>query len=386
MTTAVLMDHVSAYAAAVRAQLADLSPEQVEDLTDGLEADLIEALEDSQRAVPGETGADQVPPEASMLDLTRRFGPAAAYAAELRAAAGLDGPGPRPRRRGTAVRGRVAAVRRRVRAVLDDVLESTVAPFLATPAGRGALSLASLLRPLWWVLRGWLWFVVLKGVSDLLGGPDSSIRRFVPDDPVTWVVFVAALLASLEVGRRRPARVWTRRVVVAASLVAVLFLPWAVSSLEHEIRLRAGREVFYEYVEVPIETPVTPEDGVYVDGMQVSNLFVYDADGNPLEGVQIYDDRGRPVRTTYDEGYEQWMLPGVAEPWTFTPAQDGDGRARWNVYPLMGAPSFAWTYDGDGPVLVEGEELRMPPLPFAKAPAVVVGERSPGSEQVLGSN
>ena len=51
MSTAVLLDHVSAYAAAVRSHLAYLSPEQVEDLTYVLEADLAEALEDPRGAV-----------------------------------------------------------------------------------------------------------------------------------------------------------------------------------------------------------------------------------------------------------------------------------------------------------------------------------------------
>ena len=102
MTAAVLLDHVSAYAAAVRSHLADLSPEQVDDLTDGLEADLAEALEDREGpVVTGEIPIGRAavdagipsPPDgaagSAVIDLTRRFGPAAAYAAELRAAAGL---------------------------------------------------------------------------------------------------------------------------------------------------------------------------------------------------------------------------------------------------------------------------------------------------------
>ncbi|MFP3714969.1 hypothetical protein [Puerhibacterium sp. TATVAM-FAB25] len=47
MTTGNLLDaHVRGYAQAVRLHLADLGPEVVEDLTDGLEADLAEALAD----------------------------------------------------------------------------------------------------------------------------------------------------------------------------------------------------------------------------------------------------------------------------------------------------------------------------------------------------
>ena len=90
---------VAGYAAAVRRALAGLGPEQVEDLTDGLEADLAEALADE--AVAGR-GADPV----------TRFGTPEEYAAELGAAAGLvpvpTAPGRRrrrPRRPGPGARG-----------------------------------------------------------------------------------------------------------------------------------------------------------------------------------------------------------------------------------------------------------------------------------------
>ena len=82
--------------------------------------------------------------------------------------------------------------------------------------------------------------------------------------------------------------------------------------------------------------------------MQVSNLFVYDADGNPLTDVQVYDDRGRPVRTTFDNGFDQYWFPEATEPWSFVSRVDSDGRARWNVYPLQGAPTSEFTYDDDG--------------------------------------
>ena len=64
-------DDVGAYVAAVRARLDDLAPEEVEELTGGLEADLAEAL----------AGFDETP--------RQRFGDPAAYADELRAAADL---------------------------------------------------------------------------------------------------------------------------------------------------------------------------------------------------------------------------------------------------------------------------------------------------------
>ncbi|WP_263117995.1 hypothetical protein [Cellulomonas sp. RIT-PI-Y] len=70
----------------------------------------------------------------------------------------------------------------------------------------------------------------------------------------------------------------------------------------------------------------------------------------------------------------QLALPGVPEAWTFYPSQDLDGRNRWNVYPLNGAPDSAIDYGGDlqngSFPLVAGAELQQPPIPFAKAPEV----------------
>ena len=75
---------VAGYAAAVRRSLVDLGPELVDDLTDDLEADLADALDDERHVAHGRGLLDQ-------------FGPPEAYAAELRAAAGLA-PAVRPAR------------------------------------------------------------------------------------------------------------------------------------------------------------------------------------------------------------------------------------------------------------------------------------------------
>ena len=84
------------------------------------------------------------------------------------------------------------------------------------------------------------------------------------------------------------------------------------------------------------------------------------------------------MRTTTDEGWSTWSLPGVTEDWNFLPATDEDGRTRWNVYPLLGAPNADFEWDRLGidesaqdPVDVLTAEPRVPPRPFAKAPSVV---------------
>lgn len=384
MTTAVLLDHVSAYTAAVRSHLTDLSPEQVEDLTDGLEADLVEALEDREGpVVTGEipigraASAAGIPvppgsaPGASMIDLTRRFGPAAAYAAELRAAAGLEPAGPPPAARPSRWRGRLA---RRMGATRTRVLELTsgarqaLAPVLATPLGRRVVTSLVALRPLWWVVRGWVWFVL--GAS-VLWARYHPLGFYVPMTVGTWLLLAALVVLSIATGRGLGGqRRWVRGGFAALNVVAVLALPSTLSNFDNELRrelLSGGTE----YVEVPVYEQVPVVDGVYVDGMLVSNLFVYDAEGDPLERVQIFDDRGRPVRTTYDDGSGAWSLPGVVDPWVFSPDTTVDGRARWNVYPLLGVPFGEMGDAGDGVEPSDAPEPRTPPRPFEKAPALV---------------
>lgn len=379
MTTAVLLDHVRSYAAAVRFHLADLSPEQVEDLTDGLEADLAEALEDPHgvavtgavpTAVPpvgaspvtvGERPADpsgQV--GASLIDLTTRFGPAADYAAELRSAAGIAPAGATRRRR--SLRARWGAWRDGADARLAAMLE----PLTGSKHWPAVVSFGEAVRPAWWVLRGWLWFVILSWLTMGLFYPSNVLA---PDHLGRWLVLSACVVLSVQWARGLlPERRWSVRVLRTAHVVALIIaVPVVLTAASQSVTTHTV------YIDNTVYGAAPPEDGVYVEGQMVSNLFVYDADGNPLSGVQIFDDRGRQVRTTYDEGSGEWYLPGVDEPWSFAPSVDGYGRVRWNVYPLSGAPLDAWTYDDEGRrVPADGYELRVPPHPFAKAPAVVV--------------
>ncbi|WP_199424879.1 HAAS signaling domain-containing protein [Actinotalea solisilvae] len=367
---ALVLDHAAAYAAAVRGHLDDLSPEQVDDLTDGLEADLAEGLEDgAARHVPVGAGGDAS--ATVMLDLTARFGPAAAYADELRAAAGL-GPRPAPTpapRLQRASRLRDAAVGVASRLVAS--ARRRLAPVLAAPAVRWASAQLGTLRPLWWVVRGWAVYAIgMRAADAWTSGP--AFDRYVPRTFLSAVLLLALVALSVRLGRAgRPTDDLGRPALAALNVLALVAVPVFASSAHDELAARlAAQQVVY--VETPVYQPAAPpEDGVRVDGMLVSNLFVYDAEGNPLDDVQIFDDRGRQVRTTYDDGFGDWALPGVDEPWAFGARTDADGRARWNVYPLRGAPVSRWTTSDDGARTLDEGELRTPPAPFAKAPALL---------------
>jgi len=364
--TAVLLEHVRAYATAVRSYLADLSAEQVDDLTDGLEADLAEACADPRGPVatgeipmvdPAGLLADAA--GTSMFDLTQRFGPAVEYAAELRSAAGLE-PGQAPGHR--RFRDGAASLWGRARAASGPVRSS--APWQAV----GAFLVA--LAPLWWVLRGWVVFAVFLGLSDYLHGWES--QHFVPRAPLTQVLLIAVVLGSVQVGRGLGrSRTWSRRTLGVVNVVAIVFVVPMLAGFDTTVHQRlAARGPFPVFVRERVAAPA-PQNGVFVGGVQVSNLFMYDAAGNPLDQVQVFDDRGRPVRTTYDGGGTSWALPGVTEAWTFLPSQDADGRSTWNVYPLVGLPATQVSFGASAePKPVAGATPRIPPRPFAKAPAV----------------
>lgn len=357
---------VASYAAAVRRHLVGLSSEQVEDLTDGLEADLADALADPLGTPSGAT---------NHADLTGRFGSPATYAQELRTAAGLPDAGPPEERR--RVRGLLAAPVRAAastaRGVLDRLRERPwwlpVEEFLVT------------LAPAAWLLRGWLVAKVVSAVLRALVPDGGAGGAWLPTTFLDWLLLIGLCIVSVQWGRGRwQDGLWSRRARRTATLIAVVAaLPVVVAVAEHDALASAPR---VEYQSV--STPAQPQDGVVVGGMAVSNLFAYDAAGNPIDGVQIFDDRGRPVRTTSDDGTGEWSLPGVAERWSFVSAQDADGRQLWNVYPLRGgaAASFEWNDLGQR-VLSGGVAPRTPPRPFAKAPTVTLPGAATGGMTVV---
>ena len=336
---------VAGYAAAVRRALVGLSPEQVEDLTDGLEANLAEALADESAAGRG-------------LDPVTRFGTPEEYAAELGAAAGL-GPvegGRRRRRIPDDLRHPVRALR---------WFGSTLLEWLrGHPWWRPVEGFLVSLRPAWWVLRGW---VVWQLTKPFVAWDDDG---WMPRGFAGFVALGVLVVASVQWGRGRwrlPGR-WQRLPVLVSAVAAVAVIPVMVAA--HD-----GSVVYvYPDQSVAYAAPVEPSNGVWVDGMQVSNLFVYDAQGNPLSGVQVYDDRGRPVVATDDQGQSPWYLPGVDVPWSFVGEPDTDGRMHWNVYPRQGAPSdqFVWSDQTGLQELPQGIRPQDPPLPFPQAPTIVV--------------
>ena len=159
---------VAAFVAEVRARLADLPPEERQELTDGLEADLCDLV--------AEAG-----PEA--------LGDPDAYTRELRAAAGLD-----------PVTVRVAGHGRPLGERVARLLDASHARWDRAVGGLPGRpwEFVQTLRPLWWVTRAW----VAVELLDLWfgGAPYAYVPRV---GSLGLVLTVLAVVASVQVGRGR---------------------------------------------------------------------------------------------------------------------------------------------------------------------------------------
>jgi hypothetical protein len=328
----------------VRARLADLSEEQRDDLLGGLEADLSELVAD------GGTVAE--------------LGDPRAYADELRAAAGVTPAGERRRPRW---RLRSTPTPDSITADLDRARDRWEGLMAARPWTAQTWEVVQTLRPAWWVLRAW----VAVEALDLLTGPwehATLIPRF-GDDLSGLVLLLAAMVGSVLLGLRKvwpaaksPGSVLARVVLLGLNVLALLLLVNVVDSFPSSRYLNDVGHPAASGINRPFYG-----GGVSNDGRLVRNVFAYDAQGNPLQGVQLFDQAGKPLAIDPDMVARMryaGRLPTVY-PW-----KNGD-RNVWNAYPLpvrfdnggWARAKNAWT--SENPPFVP----QSPPLPV---PAVTL--------------
>ena len=323
-TTTAPADPIAAFAAAVRVELRDLPADEVDDIVDGLESDLAE-----QAAEHGE-GFEL--PDAS------------AYAAELRQAAGLP------------ERPRGVTARQALGAQLRDLSERTLRGIRSSRMGSGLLDFAVALRPIWWIARGWMLYVLVFGLFGLYFG--TAIGVPIPRNGGAFVALAITMLVSIQWGRGRwRPGAWTRVGLIVVSTVTAVMLPFVIGIAAGQVQSwRNNASAVYSYNQAP--------QGLAVDGQRVRNIFAYDAAGNPLTDVQLFDQNGSPLTTVggqdptspVDE-YFAWgggpVPVGVSQP----------GRTPvWNVFPLAEIPAGA--DDGD-PTLAQPAAP-----PFAQVPSL----------------
>lgn len=284
------------FAAAVRAHLADLPEAELDELLDGLQADLAERVADG-----GE------------------LGDAAQYADELRQAAGLPP-------RGEPVARERKRMREALRETRIDLARRTGAFWGATPARRAVRDFALSLRPVWWVLRG----VVLGWIVLMLFG--HPVVNGLPVSMPGLLLTGALVVLSVQWGRGawapKPWLVAVRRVVSAVAIVLLLPL------------IAIGWNAMTTPVYIESDPGLLP--GLAQNGQQISNVFAFDCSGRPLDGVQLFDQEGRPITTLQQEG-----VAGAEPMWGFDEERQQNivyernalagYSGMWNAFPLREA-------------------------------------------------
>ncbi|MEQ6896171.1 hypothetical protein [Microbacterium sp. KR10-403] len=342
-TTTAPADPIAAFAAAVRTELRDLPADEVDDIVDGLESDL----------------AEQAAEHGDGFELPD----AAAYAAELRQAAGLP------------ERPSGMTARQALGAQLRSIGDRTVRGIRSSRIGSGLLDFAVALRPIWWIARGWMLYVLVLLVLRVFLG--LSVDVPIPMSGAAIAILVVMVVVSIQWGRGRwRPWAWTRVGLIVVSTVTAVMLPFVIGIAIGQVQSwQRDASAGYVYDQAP--------PGLAVDGQRVRNIFAYDADGNPLTDVQLFDQNGNPLTTVggqdptspVDE-YFAWgggpVPVGVSQP----------GRTPvWNIFPLEEIP--AGLDDGD-PTLAQAATP-----PFAQVPSLqrlLAASPTPSPEPTEGSS
>ncbi|HQH08437.1 MAG TPA: hypothetical protein PLU83_06645 [Phycicoccus sp.] len=292
---------IHSYVANVRFHLSDLPSEELDELVGGLEADLAE------RATELPDGAD----------LSSAFGAPEAYAAELRSAAGLP-----PR----VVEAVPAPPRPGFLREQELSWRASRDAFLATH------SWAAELRPVWWVTRG-----------AILAMPVALMTGIGLGNPVAWLMVLAGAGLSFWWSRRDPApSTWTNRLGILASVAALLLaIPMALTVMARSAWSGGSNQAVYSEPQWSAG-PVMGSEGVWVNGEPATNLYVYDADGNRIDRVRIFNQYGQAVAVPL-EGLEQINveLGRTSQP-ALPTNPDGSRDVNRVVFPIRWGSLTGW--------------------------------------------
>jgi hypothetical protein len=327
------------YLDGVRAALADLPAPEVAEILDDVRAHLADLTA-------------ELDGEVDVAALTARLGPPSAYAAELRAAAGYPAAEPEETGRSRhglarlAVAAPVAGVvlfllgaaagapavvliglligalglplvirdgpRVPSVAALPEVRWFVAARPAAGTAPRTITDFVASLQPAWWVVRA-IAAAVLVGTVVFSG-----------DEPAVLLLALVAVPVSIWVGHRtRRDRRWLWG-VVPLNVLAGLVLLWPLGAGPSEA-YDTGSASSY-----PVSMP-----GLWQDSeREIRDIRPVDANGNPLTGVYLFDQDGRPIDTSAGEecaGYDEYggtrAAPRSGAPYP---------RGTWDVDPRTG--------------------------------------------------
>jgi hypothetical protein len=255
MTVDTVPAEVRSYLEAVRGHLADLPPQERDDLLADVESSLVESARDGD-------------------PVAARLGPPESFAEELRSAAGLGTTSPMP-----APPSRLA---RRIRELADD------------PRVARLRHLGGELAPVWWVARAYVAAVALALAT---GASFSTDHPAMPTWGLGDAALVALLLAAaascwLGLRMRRAGRAPHTALAVANALLVVACVP----VLNHLTQPSPAQRLVWQLDAQAADIAATPAfDGLVADGRPVTNIYAYSRDGKLLLDVLLYDENGLPI-------------------------------------------------------------------------------------------
>ena len=328
MTATTASIEVHDYLAAVSRELADLPADERDDLLEDLDSHLHEVIAEGEGT------------------LEQRLGPPEAYAAELRASAGLS----------LSDRSTASVLHRAVNSLSASAIWRRTAEH---PWTRATLEFLPQLRPAWWIVRAWLAAGVVAGFyhqrGRLNGGSITDVYR----DSGLWprgfrqpyigvVLLVIAIPISIQLGRR-PLRGGTRWLVLAGNVLAAVLLLPAIAALGGVTNyVQSGQAI--------------PSDGLFDNGSQVTNIYPYDAQGRPLDHVRLFDQNGQALLgvTGNSNDFQVGINPGAM-------MATAPASANPNDFPL---PNTVTIYGPDGTPttsVLPRPTIVVAPLPSASA-------------------
>lgn len=314
-------DEIAAYVEAVGEALAGLP-----------ESTRTELLEDLPEHL-AEVAADGIG------TLTERLGPPSVYAAELLASAGYVGgfPDPPPSVDRFAELREVAVQRLHI-------LDTKAGPLFGYAR---ASEFLMLLRPAWWVLRGYLAAMVVAMMLDSSGQPIGLLPRIGGSEIVALILLAAGILASIWLGRRSlRLKQWPRYALWAGSAVLVLVALGGFAGADS-----SSRNDYY--TDVQYDNPYS----------HIQDVFVYDEQGRLIEDARLFDQDGQPIRL----GNPYCTATTTENPYGDSVPAEDDSK-----YPFCAdnAPFRVPSADGLSPSAVPGESaLPAPADSAAPAPA-----------------
>ena len=335
MTVTTASTEVRDYLAAVSRELADLPADERDDLLEDLDSHLHEVIAEGEGT------------------LEQRLGPPEQYAAELRASAGLS----------AADRSTANVLHRAINSLSASAVWRRTAEH---PSTRATLEFLPQLRPAWWIVRAGLATGFVAGVyraRGFNGGTITDVYRNSGLWPggfghryVGLILLVIAIPISIQLGRRS-LRGSARWLVIAGNVFAMVLVLPALAALSSQTYLVQSGQPF-------------PNDGIFNNGRQISNIYPYDAQGHALDHVRLYDDQGQALLGVSGDGSGFQIGTAVVVPTT-------EPNAIPNQYPL---PYSVTVYGPDGTpttTVLPRPAIVVPPLSSASSSSTPSPSASP---------